>query len=231
MSDLSPRAAARIAGAGLLAMAAIAILGTVGTQSPIVTGDAARTASNIMDGELLFRLGVGGWLVIACLDVAVALALYVVFRHVNQSLSMVAAWFRLVYAAVFTASISGLALAVQLQSDAAYTSLGRAQLNAYTMLALNAFKTGWALGLVAFGVSLGVLGYLAYVSGYIPRLLGILLWVAAFGYVFANLGKLVLPSLGSTMDAIAAGPAAIAEIALAGWLLARAARLPEIDGG
>jgi len=227
--DLSPRSAARIAGASLLAMAAIAILGTVGTQSPIVAGDAGRTASNIMDGEFLFRLGVGGWLVIACLDVVVALALYVVLRPVSRSLSMLAAWFRLVYAAIFTVSISSLLLAVQLQGDAAYTQLGTAQLNAQTMLALDAFKNGWALGLVLFGVSLGVLGYLVYVSGYIPKLLGIFLLVAAFGYVFANLGKIMFPAFGGTLDAIAAGPAAIGEIAFAVWLLARAGRLPDRD--
>lgn len=231
MQGLSPRIAARIAGVGLLAMAAIAILGTVGTQSPIVVGDAARTARNIMDGEFLFRMGVGGWVVVAILDVVVALALYVVLRPVNRSLSMLAAWFRLAYAAVFVASIANLLLAVQLLKDAAYTTLGTAQRNAQAMLALDAFKNGWALGLVLFGVSLGVLGYLVYVSGHIPKLLGVLLLIAAAGYVVANLGKVLFPEYGGTMDAVAAGPAAIGEIAFAVWLVVRAGRLSDVDAG
>jgi len=210
-------------------MAALAILGTVGTQSPIVAGDAARTASNIVAGEFLFRAGVGGWLIVAILDVIVALALYVVLRPVNRSLSMLAAWFRLVYAAIFVASIANLLLAVQLLSDTAYTTLGAAQLNAQAMIFLDAFKNGWALGLVLFGVSLGLLGYLVYVSGYIPKLLGVLLMIAAVGYVVANLGKLMFPALGGTMDAVAAGPAAVGELAFAVWLLARAGRLPSGD--
>jgi hypothetical protein len=229
--DLSPRTAARIAGVGLLAMAAIAILGTVGTQSPIVAGDAARTASNVMGREFLFRAGVGGWLVVAILDVVVALALYVVLRPVNRSLSMLAAWFRLVYAAIFVASIANLMLAVQLLSDATYTKMGAVQLNAQAMLALDAFKNGWALGLVLFGVSLGLVGYLAYASGYIPKLLGVLLLIAAVCYVVANLGKILFPAFGGTMDAVAAGPAAIGELAFAVWLLARAGRLPDGDAG
>jgi len=228
VSDLSVRSAARIAGAGLLVMAAIAILGTVGTQNVIVAGDAARTASNIMDRQLLFRAGVSGWLIIAILDVVVAMALYVVLRPVNRSLSLLAAWFRLVYAAVFVASIANLVLAVQLLSDAVYANgLETALLSTQAMLAMDAFKNGWALGLVVFGISLGVLGYLVYVSGYIPKVLGILLLVAAVGYVVANLTKILVPALGGTMDAIAAGPAAIGEIAFAVWLLARAGRLPE----
>ncbi len=212
-------------------MAAIAILGTVGTQSPIVAGDAARTASNIMGGEVLFRAGVGGWLVVAILDVVVALALYVVLRPVNRSLSMLAAWFRLVYAAIFVASIANLLLAVQLLSDASYTTLGTAQLNAQALLAVAAFKNGWALGLVLFGVSLGLLGYLVYVSGYIPKILGVLLLIAAAGYIVANLGKIMFPALGGTMDAVAAGPAALGELAFAVWLLARAGRLPGGSAG
>jgi hypothetical protein len=210
-------------------MAAIAVLGTVGTQSPIVAGDPARTASNIMGAEFLFRAGVVGWLVVAILDVIVALALYVVLRPVNRSLSMLAAWFRLVYAAIFVASVANLLVSVQLLSDAAYTALGASQINAQAMIALDAFKNGWALGLVLFGVSLGLLGYLVYVSGYIPKLLGALLLIAAAGYMVANLGKIMVPALGGTMDTVVAVPAAIGELALAVWLLARAARLPDGD--
>jgi len=215
----------------LLAMAAIAILGTVGTQNPIVVGDVARTASNIMDGESLFRIGVAGWLVVAVLDVVVAAALYVVYRPVNRYLSMLAAWFRLVYAAIFVGSIASLLLAVQLLGDAAYTELGEAQLNAQAMIALDAFKNGWALGLVLFGVSLGLLGYLAYASGFTPKILGILLWVAGAAYVVANVAKILIPELGETMDTVAAAPAAIGELAFAFWLLARAGRLPDGDTG
>jgi hypothetical protein len=130
MRDLSPRSAARIAGVGLLGMTAIAIFGIVATQNVIVAGDAARTASSIMGRELLFRLGICGWLVVAILDVVVALALYIVLRRVNRSLSLLAAWFRLAYAAVFVASVANLLLAVQLLGNAAYAkTLGTVQLD------------------------------------------------------------------------------------------------------
>jgi len=213
-------------------MAAIAILGTVGTQNVLVAGDAARTAGNIMERQALFRAGVSGWLIIAILDVVVAMALFVVLKPVNRSLSLLAAWFRVVYAAIFVASIANLVLAIQLLSDAVYAKgLDTVQLNSQAMLAMDAFENGWALGLVVFGVSLGVVGYLVYASGYIPKLLGVLLLVAAVGYVVANLGKILVPELGGTLDAIAAGPAALGEIAFAVWLVARAGRLPAGDAG
>jgi hypothetical protein len=232
MRDLSPRSAARIAGVGLLGMTAIAIFGIVATQNVIVAGDAARTASSIMGRELLFRLGICGWLVVAILDVVVALALYIVLRRVNRSLSLLAAWFRLAYAAVFVASVANLLLAVQLLGNAAYAkTLGTVQLDSQAMLALDAFKNGWALGLVLFGIHLGLLGYLSYVSGFVPKWLGVLLLLASVSYLVANLGKILVPAYGGTLDAVTAAPAAIGELAFAIWLLVRASSLPDGEAG
>src|SRR5215470_8173125 len=112
MGDLSIRGAAQIAGVGLIAMAGLAILGTLGTQNVIVAEDAAATARNIAAGELLFRIGICAWLIVAILDVIVALALFVVLKPVNQSVSLLAGWFRIVYAAVFVAAISNFLLAL-----------------------------------------------------------------------------------------------------------------------
>lgn len=216
MHDMTIQTAARLAGVGLLAMAALAILGTVGTQNVIVAGDAATTARNIAAGELLFRLGVCAWLVVAILDVVVALALFVVLRPVNNSLSLLAALLRVTYAAAFAAAISHLLLATQLltQPD-------------QLVLALDAFQDGWTTALVIFAVYLGLLGYLVYASRYIPRFLGVLLFIASAGYLIASIGKILIPSAAGTLDAVVAAPVAIGELAFAVWLLVRAARLPD----
>ncbi|MFN8482522.1 MAG: DUF4386 domain-containing protein [Anaerolineae bacterium] len=214
MRDLSLQAAARISGIGLLAMAALAILGTLGTQSIVVAGDAIATAHNAATGEFLFRVGICAWLAVAILDVIVALALFVVLRPVNNALSLLGAWFRVAYAAVFVVAISNLLLAIQVLTAPAQT-----------MLALDAFKDTWTAGLVLFGVHLALVGYLVYVSRYIPRLLGVLLLIAAAGYLIANFGKILYPAYGGALDAIIAVPAAIGEVAFAIWLLVRAARL------
>lgn len=217
--DFSLQTAARIAGVGLLAMAALAILGTIGTQSVIVAGDAAATAHNAATREFLFRVGICAWLTVAILDVIVALALFVVLRPVNNALSLLGAWFRLAYAAVFVVAISDLLLALRRLTDPAQT-----------VLALDAFNDTWTAGLVLFGVHLALVGYLVYVSRYIPKLLGVLLLIAAAGYLIANVGKILFPTYGGALDAIAAVPAALGELALAIWLLVRAGRLGKSPG-
>lgn len=101
ITDISLRKAAIVAGLGLLIMTILAIFANFFVlQSLIVPGDAATTANNIMANELLFRLGICSFIIVAILDVVVAWALYVLLKPVNKSLSLLSAWFRLVYAAI-----------------------------------------------------------------------------------------------------------------------------------
>ncbi len=85
--DMSLRAAAMAAGAGLLVMAVIAGLGFAAFESLVVPADAATTARNIADNELLFRAVICGFLIVVVLDVVVAWALYVFLRPAGRSSS------------------------------------------------------------------------------------------------------------------------------------------------
>src|SRR5437868_14914233 len=67
----------------------------------IVTGNAAATVSNILDHEMLFRLGFAGYLLEALCDVALALVLYVLLKPVHRNLALLSAFFGLVSTALF----------------------------------------------------------------------------------------------------------------------------------
>lgn len=81
-------------------------------------GDAATTANNIMANELLFRSGIDSFMIVVILDVAVAWALYILLQPVNRNLAMLAAWFRLVYAAIFGIALHNFLSVLQLLSGA-----------------------------------------------------------------------------------------------------------------
>jgi hypothetical protein len=49
--------------------------------------EAVATASNIMGSEALFRLGLASFQVVFVLDLVIAWALYVLFRHLNRDVS------------------------------------------------------------------------------------------------------------------------------------------------
>ena len=224
IADISLRQAALVAGGALLIMAITAGF-TVGYvfESLIVSEDAAATANNIRASEMLFRTGILGWLIILILDVFVAWALYVLLKPVHKSLSLLTAWLRLVYAAILGTALLNLVLVLLLLSDADYLTVFETnQLHALVSLSLNAFSDIWSIGLVVFGLHLSVLGYLVFKSRYIPTIWGVLLMIAALGYLITNVASLLLPhyeDYKATFEMVFIVPMIIGEVGLAFWLL------------
>ena len=177
-----------------------------------------NTANNIIASAGLFRIGIFIFLIVAVLDVVIAWALYFLLKPVNQSLSLLAAWFRVVYAAIFVSALNNLLIVLQLLNGSDYLQVFETdQLHAQVMLSLNAFTDGWNIGLAIFGLHLLVLGYLVFKSGYLPKFLGILVVIAGSGYLIDNLGKLLSPDYNITISMFTF----IGEVLLIFWLLGK----------
>ncbi len=131
----------------------------------------------------------------AILDVVVAWALYVLLKPVNRSLSLLAAWFRLVYAAILGIALANLFSALLLLSGADHLAVFETdQLYAQVMLFVDTFSYGWDIGIVFLGLHLFVLGYLVFKSCYVPRILGVLLIIGGFGYLIDFAAFIFFPS-------------------------------------
>jgi hypothetical protein len=220
-TEVSLRAASIVAGLGLLLMAVLAPIVQFNIfPSLIVPGDAKSTAVKIMASSGLFLIGICCFLVVAILDLVVAWALYILFKPVNKSLSLLAAWFRVVYAAIFAVALINLLNVSQLLTGADYLkAFGADQLYAQVVVFLSAFRYGWDIGIVFFGLHLLILGYLVFKSGYAPKwlgiLLGFLLFAAGLGYLADSFGKFLVPHYSLTI----AGFTFIGEVLLIFWLL------------
>ena len=179
-------------------------------ESMIVPGDAAVTAGNIRGNAAGFRLGALGLVTVAILDVLVAWSLYAVFRPVNPALSLLAAWLRLAYAAVFAFAAAFLFVAARAAgSDPALT-----------MTLTDVFGDAWTVGLVVFGAHLVLLGVLALRSDFVHAVFGVLLLIAGAGYAFDSVAVLIDPDFGFEVALFTfAG-----EVAFIVWLLVRGIR-------
>jgi len=226
IADLSLRKAAIVAGLGLLIMTISAIFANfIVLESLIVPGDAAITANNIIASEGLFRSGICSFIIVIIMDVVVAWALYVLLKPVNKSLSLLAALFRLVYAAIFGIALVNLFSVLQLLSGADYlTAFEPNQLHAQVMLFLKAFSYGWTIGLIFFGIHLFILGYLIFKSDYIPKILGVLVIIAGLGYIIDSFVIFLLPNYDVTIAMFTF----IGELLLMLWLLLKGAKIPEM---
>lgn len=197
-SNTSLRRASIIAGAGILIMAILAPLANFYIlPTLIIPGDITTTVNNIIASEWLFRIGICCFLIVIILDVIVAWALYVLLAPASKSISMLAAWFRIIYAAILAIALSNLFGALQLLMAGDYSKvLTTNQLHAQVMLLLNSFNYTWDIGLALFGLHLAMIGYLSVKSGYVPRIIGFLVMVAGLGYLTDGLGRVLLPHYG-----------------------------------
>ncbi|MHA2270387.1 MAG: DUF4386 domain-containing protein [Candidatus Hodarchaeales archaeon] len=222
--ELSLATYARIAAVAFLIMTIGAIFAYFFVLSNfIVPDDAAKTADNIMDSELLFRLAIAIWVIVLTMDVVVAWALYVLLKPVNKSLALLAAWFRLMMTAMNGAILVFLFIALLLLNGDDYLTavFTENQLHALALLFLNAFEYGFAIGYVFLGFHLLILGYLVLQSGYFPRIVGALLIVASFGYLLSSFGTFLVPDQAELIDLVVTVPNAIGELSLFLWLLVK----------
>jgi len=190
----------------------------------ILPGDIGQTATNILGHNKLFLTGIFFLIVNYVLDVVIAWGLYFLFVPVNRSLSLLAAWFRLVFTAIGLFSVLHLVTAFRLLNEPAYlTAFGPDQLHAQLMLLLNSFRSDWSIGLLIFALHLVLVGYLIYRSGYIPKIIGILLVINGLAWIVNSLHPYFFPSMHLDFLFVAY----FGELILMLWLLARGWVLPE----
>lgn len=229
-SHLPIRRAALVAAVCLILMFVAAMVAEFGFHAGLVVPDNAHlTASNLLANPLLVKLGLLSFIVILITDVVVSWALYVVFAKTNRSISMLAAGFRLLYAALFGAAIAHLFHGVAMMEAApSHPEWTIPQMQSLAMQAFASFDRTWAVALVVFGIHVGLLGWLVLKSQRLSKVIGVLLLIAGIGYACDNWAKLTWAQYADYQQFFAAAlaiPAIFGELGLAIVLLWRGKRL------
>ena len=220
---LTLRRAALIAGIGYLLMP-VSYAEFFVFPKLLIPGDIEQTALNIVAHGRLFGVAILCNLVTLILDVVIAWALYVLLVPVNRSLSLLTAWFRLVYTAVAFVALFHLVTVYRLLTTPVYLTLfGSGPLHALAQLQLNSFRYDWSMSLVIFAIHLILLGYLIFRSGYIPKILGILLVLDGVAWVITSLEPYLYPN--AHLEFLFT--ASFVELLLPLWLVIRGWRIQE----
>jgi hypothetical protein len=160
----------------------------------LISGNIEQTAQNIVTHGRLFGVAILCYLITLILDVVIAWALYILFVPVNRAVSLLTAWFRLMYTAIALFALLNLTTVYRLLATPDYlASFGSGPLHAQIMLLLNSYRYDWSISLIIFGIHLGLLGYLIYRSGYIPKLIGMLLLLDGLGWIITPLKPYLYP--------------------------------------
>jgi hypothetical protein len=186
----------------------------------IVPGDAATTANNIMASEGLFRSGIVSWLIGQILYILLLLVLYKLLKPVSKNIALLMVILFLVSVPITMLNEITNFAALLLLSGADYlTAFEADQLHALVMLFLDLREHGINIAGIFWGLWLFPLGYLVFKSGFLPRILGILLIIGCFGYVAASLTSLLFPSYEAIVELVVMAPNFISEFAFFLWLL------------
>lgn len=99
------------------------------------------------------------------------------------------------------------------------------QLQSQIMFLLSTYNKGLLIAQVFWGLWLFPFGYLVYKSGFLPKILGILLMLGCFGYLINVFGRIGIPHFSDySISNYITLPATIGEIGICLWLLLAGAR-------
>lgn len=217
---------ARIAGLLYLVYIVVSIASDViGRSKILVSGDAATTAQNIIASEWQFRsIGFIGDLVSALLFLLTAWALYVLLQPVNKNIALLFLLLNLGGVAVQCFSDLGLAAGLLLLSGSDYLKVFQGeQLQAMSMFFLDLRQNGFMMAQLFYGAWLLPLGYLVFKSGFLPRILGVVLMVHCVVWLTRFLQFFLFPDV-ETITYIAYAVGFVAELGLGLWLLIMGAK-------
>jgi len=188
--------------------------------------DAAATVANLKAHDLMYRLSFAAYLVEALCDVAIAVIFYLLLRPVSRGLALLSAFFGLLSTALYAAcEIFYFALPQLLLRGSDYwKAFSPEQIDTLTLLSLKLFNYGAGLFLVFYGTGWIIRGWLMVRSGYLPKLLGLLMVVGGLGFVASTATQVLAPQYPSQLMPLLLMPGGVL---LALWLLVRGVNVPE----
>jgi hypothetical protein len=221
VEGMDPRGLARIAGGLYLVnilLGAFAIGIVPGML--VVVGDAAATAHNIGDHELLYRSSLVAHVVIGLTNVGLAMLFYELFKVVNRRLALLVAYLTLVATAIEIVFVVNQFSVPALLSGGPYASgLASPQVQALAYQALGLSTISYDVSTVFFGFYAIAIGYLIFESGFMPRAIGVLMVLDGMAYLTYSFADLLAPGFASHLVPWFQIPTLLGEGSLCLWLL------------
>lgn len=217
---------ARVAGLIYLSLAIVAPLRLIYIPSKLfVSGNASATASNIAAHETLFRSGMVADLFSGTILIFLVLALYRLFKQVDQKQAvLVVILGGVLPAVIYFINVVHDAAALMLARGADFLSVFETpQREALAMLFLRLHGQLVVAAETLWGLWLFPLAILVYRSRFLPRFLGVWLVINGFAYLALSFTGLLLPQYEDMASKIAF-PAQLGEIALVLWLVVLGAK-------
>jgi hypothetical protein len=192
-----------------------------------VSVDAPATVNHIIAHESQFRIGFVISLFSVVFFLLAAWYLYVLLKPINKNIALLFLLLNLGGFAIWCFSMLNLFASLLLLSGVDYLKVFQPdQLQAQAILFINLFKNGYIIAQIPYGIWLYPLGYLVFKSGFLPKILGVLLIVDCFGLLVYVFQRFLLPGY-EVISYPCMVVSLIAELSLTLWLLIMGVKDPK----
>lgn len=222
MTMTSRNKTARVAGILYLILIIGGIISLAYIPSQLLAPEnASKTFKNITNNEFLFRLGIVSGIVTFLIYILLPLVLHKLLHQVNKVYANLMVIFALISVPIFFINILNKFSVLTLINKPEYLDkLGEVQLQTQVMFHIDSYNNGLEISQIFWGLWLFPFGYLVYKSGFLPKVLGILLMIGCFGYLITFFGGFLYTDFDKTIIYEIVGyPAPLGEIGICLWLL------------
>lgn len=226
--EASPRAYARAGGWFYLAIIVIGLWGEAFVRGTlVVSGDAVRTAANLLAHESLWRTHIAAEMVLLiCAAALLTIELFLLWP-VSRELTLFAGILCTVSIALEAAATMYLLQPLFTLGSTTYLRVFTPeQLAALARVTLRSHGYGFGLSLIFFGCFCLVIGYLIYRSGFLPKLIGVMMAIAGVGYLMNSFALIVSPPLADRLFPVILLPGFFGELSLCLWLIVKGVKVP-----
>lgn len=211
---------ARKAGILYLLLAITSAYGLMYVSSQVyVPNDAAATSQNMMAHEFLFRSGIVSNLISQTVFIFLVLTLYQLFEGVSKHLAIIMVALVIVSVPIVFVSEAFAIASLMILKGEMMTTLPPEQQQEWVMLFLRLNSRTTFVAIVFWGLWLIPFGQLAYRSGFIPKVIGILLILGGVAYAIQVMAIILFPDYRSIVSKLTGLFPTVAELSVILWLL------------
>lgn len=186
----------------------------------VLPDDAIATANNILNHQVLFRLGLSLDLVAFILDAIISVLLYQMMKPFGKTLAIASSALRLIaHPAIGSLNLLNHFMALHVLSGTTISLIDTEQLQEVSLLFMDAHRNGYLIAGGFFGVHCILLGSSIYRSSTIPKVFGVLVFVSGLGYLIETYGNFMIPGHEGYTALIVGVSAVLGEVSLAFYLL------------
>lgn len=225
---ISLKKTARISGLLYLIMAITGAYGIMYVPSQIVVAnDPAVTANNLLDNEFLFRTGILSSLICQTVFVFLALSLFKLFEQANKQMARTLLVLVIVSVPIAFLIIFNQFYALLILKENCTASVEPSDVNAFVMTFFKMYDYGNSVISIFWGLWLIPFGKLGCQSGFMPKIIGLLLVLGGVSYIIDAVTFILFPDVRVYSNLLVSILASLAELSTVFWLLIVGVKSPK----